>query len=1052
MATATTLNELVDAVTQATLGGPGGGLGISVDGVAAVTALAEVPAKGKIVLVQAPAAAAAAPYAAPREFSLMLVACELNPENKRMSAWASHVDELGAAVRNELQLGFDVDLMVSSAGGFAPLLSLDGAAAKLKIAVRRKAAAAARDFVLLVSSTDGLVTAPRRCTVTAASAEELATELARQLEVPGPITVSYDGVPLADLASLPAKTKVTVAAGFSEGVPPPAGQQFHLIVSSALFDGQRVIEIYAADATDLCFKVQSALGLSVQVDVFYLDVDFNQAVYIVELEDLLGVTEVQVAPAKRQRVKAAAGPLAAASVKSGDPPSAPGAPTLAAPAADTLEIEWSTVPGVLGYNVEKRFAFDEDGWERIPMRIKGTSACLDGFGPVTSHVFRVVAINAFGESKPGPDSAEFQTKPGVPDTPAAAQVTSSTWSDIALTWEPPKDNGAPVESFTVQQRLADSDNWAVIGTTAANAIAAGKLEPATSYVFRVIAMNTVGASMPGRDTEQITTAPGPPGPAGMPRAVGVTPNSLSIEWDQAEDHGEAIQNYSVEYCTASSEWAKAGDTGAMTSYTANDLRPLASYAFRVTASNSVGAGVVGPASQSIATEAAAPAKPTGPQMAAVTASSLTVEWVAPDDNNTAITGYRVERRDPGSAEWNVVSSFQARTDLSCGDLKPASSYMFRVTAVSAAGESEVGDESERMQTRAAVPSRPFPAMLSSLPSSSALSIEWAEPNDNGSPITSYRCELQMDGAGWGVVYEGAHLNAKAEGLSPATEYLVRVTAANAEGDSSRGEEAVFKTAAERPSAPQPPILAANSGSEMTLTWEEPACNGARITHYEVQRQVEGGAGWTAVASGVGGTVAAVPKGDQEETVFFRVSATNEAGTSDFSAASQPIRSEAAMRKLMLLVTSDTLFTEKKKVAVEAGSIDHLSMTLQNKLGLAEPIQVLSDTGVLFSSLDQIGDKAKVAVRSLHALTPAPADTAGKRNFTLLITSTFFADKRRAQVSAGSVAELTSALQASLGLSQPFAIVIHDEDFDEDRMIADLEDIETDKAKIQLVEL
>ena len=93
-----------------------------------------------------------------------------------------------------------------------------------------------------------------------------------------------------------------------------------------------------------------------------------------------------------------------------------------------------------------------------------------------------------------------------------------------------------------------------------------------------------------------------------------------------------------------------------------------------------------------------------------------------------------------------------------------------------------------------------------------------------------------------------------------------------------------------------------------------------------------------------------------------------------------------MRKLMLLVSSESLFTEKKKVAVEAGSIDHLSTALRNKLGLAEPIQVLSDSGMLFSSLDQIADKAKVNVRPLHAVAPAANDGAGKRNFTLLITS------------------------------------------------------------------
>jgi titin len=968
------------------------------------------------------------------------------------------VEDLAAAVRAELQLSFDVDLLVpspSAPGGFAPLLSLDGAPAKLKIAVQRKAAAAARDFVLLVSSTDGTVSASRRCAVTAASVDEVVADLARQLETQGPIVVSYDGAPLDDLASLPNKAKVTVAAaGLSEGVP-PAGQRFHLIVSSALFEGQRAVEVSAVDATDLCFAVQTALGLRMQVDVLYRDEDLGQSVYIVELEDLQGITEVMVEPAKKQRVRGSAAALAPATIRTGSPPQAPpGAPILAASTADTLEVQWSAVEGdVDGYNVEKRFAFDEDGWSRIAMRIRGTSACLDGFGPVTSHVFRVVAINAFGESEPGPDSEVLVTKPGVPDTPAAAQVTSSTHSSIALTWEPPKDNGAPVESFTVQQRLSDSTAWTAVGTTAANAIAATKLEPATSYVFRVIAKNSAGASLPGLDSQPITTAPGPPGAAGMPRAVAVSPTSLSIEWNEATDHGSAIQSYSVEYSLADqpgSEWVKVTDCST-TTLTCPQLRPLCGYAFRVTASNAIGVGATGPSSQTIYTEAAAPAKPAAPCMTSVTANSLAIQWDAPDDNNTAITGYRVERRDPGAADWVVVSPFQAQTDLSCSDLKPASSYMFRVTAVSAAGESEVSDSSDRMQTRAAPPSRPFPPTLLQEPLSTALNIGWAEPNDNGSPITSYRCELQMP-SGWVVIYEGTSLTANAEGLAPATEYVCRVTAINGEGDSSKGEEALFFTAAERPDPPQAPSLAANSGSELTLAWDEPNANGAQITHYELQQKSEGGASWTTVAANITGTVAAVPKGDQEETVYFRVSASNSAGTSDPSAASEAIRSEAAMRKLMLLVSSESLFTEKKKVAVEAGSIDHLSTALQNKLGLAEPIQVLSDSGMLFSSLDQIADKAKVNVRPLHAVAPAANDGAGKRNFTLLITSSFFADKRKVQVTAGSVAELTSALQQSLGLTQRFAIVIHDEDFDEDRMIADLEDIETDKAKIQLVEL
>ena len=145
------------------------------------------------------------------------------------------------------------------------------------------------------------------------------------------------------------------------------------------------------------------------------------------------------------------------------------------------------------------------------------------------------------------------------------------------------------------------------------------------------------------------------------------------------------------------------------------------------------------------------------------------------------------------------------------------------------------------------------------------------------------------------------------------------------------------------------------------------------------------------------------------------------------------------------------------------------------LRLKELRQRAKEVGITAEELDTAmdSDEPEAAVIELIvALTESPAgvtepgllaelqdpkaaateDTAGKRDFTLLVTSTFFAGKRKVQVSAGSVAELTSALQASLGLSQPFAVVVHDEDFDEDRVIAELEDIETDKAKVQLVEL
>jgi hypothetical protein len=86
----------------------------------------------------------------------------------------------------------------------------------------------------------------------------------------------------------------------------------------------------------------------------------------------------------------------------------------------------------------------------------------------------------------------------------------------------------------------------------------------------------------------------------------------------------------------------------------------------------------------------------------------------------------------------------------------AEEALLRQTATSAVGNSEQGMESGPIQTRAAVPSRPFAPSMGAI-TSSTLELKWLAPADNGSPISSYRCELvdafEPD-APWTLVNEG----------------------------------------------------------------------------------------------------------------------------------------------------------------------------------------------------------------------------------------------------------------------------------------------------------
>ena len=89
--------------------------------------------------------------------------------------------------------------------------------------------------------------------------------------------------------------------------------------------------------------------------------------------------------------------------------------------------------------------------------------------------------------------------------------------------------------------------------------------------------------------------------------------------------------------------------------------------------------------------------------------------------------------------------------------------------------------------------------------------------------------------------------------------------------------------------------------------------------------------------------------------------------------------------------------------------------------------------------------------SSPSATTAAKPAISERNLTLLVTSTFFVGTRKVHVTAGSFSQLTSAIQVALGLTKDFSILLYDEDFEEHRSIVDLDEFDTDKAKVQLVD-
>ncbi|MXY98465.1 MAG: hypothetical protein F4Z29_12135, partial [Gemmatimonadetes bacterium] len=84
----------------------------------------------------------------------------------------------------------------------------------------------------------------------------------------------------------------------------------------------------------------------------------------------------------------------------------------------------------------------------------------------------------------------------------------------------------------------------------------------------------------------------------------------------------------------------------------------------------------------------APAAPTVAAGATTPATTLDVDWTAPDDLGSPITGYRVQYRAAGPNEWSAHAFSGTGTETTITGLTSASIYEVQVLAVNAEGESD----------------------------------------------------------------------------------------------------------------------------------------------------------------------------------------------------------------------------------------------------------------------------------------------------------------------------------------------------------------------------
>ncbi|GAB3146075.1 hypothetical protein GCM10027058_03230 [Microbacterium neimengense] len=547
----------------------------------------------------------------------------------------------------------------------------------------------------------------------------------------------------------------------------------------------------------------------------------------------------------------------------------------------------------------QRRAADSDSWvnmEGESSRSLTFSAALADDGAAFRAVFTL------GDQTRETDAATLTVVPAptAPAAPAAPTVSQVSTASATVTWGAPADGGRAIEGYEVAVYAAGAQvplRTITLGTVTTATLG---LDAGTSYEVAVAARNAVGTGA-WSPRAAVTTASftAPAAPTDIV-ATSVTASSFVVQWKGASATPSApVTGHRVVVTHGGDVVKDVTLATGTTSLLVDELQPQTLYVVSVASVNGVGQTIgafIDATTAALPPAATVPGAPTALAQRSATPTGISIGWLAlASDGGAQLTGYLVR-----VALGDAVTTFTVGasvTEISVGDLAPATDYSITVTAVNSVG---AGPASSALIARTA----DAPVVLPGVPrqvsavatSATAAQVSWLAPaSDGGAAISSYDVVITRGGqsAPAQVVVTGT--TAVVSGLLPDTSYAVTVAARNSAGAGEASPQVAFTTpatvpAATAPSAPSAPRLVASTARTVSLTWDAPSSDGGSpVTGYRVR--VFGGTQEGAVVS-ADSTALTVTNLIPDTEYVFTVEAINGVGVSPASGFSEVITTAA----------------------------------------------------------------------------------------------------------------------------------------------------------------
>jgi alpha-tubulin suppressor-like RCC1 family protein len=323
----------------------------------------------------------------------------------------------------------------------------------------------------------------------------------------------------------------------------------------------------------------------------------------------------------------------------------------------------------------------------------GGQTCTSTSGPLTCslsnltdgdrYTVTVVAQNVVGKGLLG-RSGPF-VPAAVPGEPTGVGATPGNALAV-VTWNAPSsDGGSAITGYvvaTTDTTTPGNGGQTCTWSSGPLTCTVTGLTNGDAYTFRAYALNKAGSGSLSPSSTAVTPFTVPGAPTGVSAVPGN--DTALVSWTTPNNGGEAINHFTV---TATDQTAGHGGQtctaglSAHPSCTVTGLTDGDDYTFTVTATSAAGTGAASQPSTGVTPVGVAPGAPTGASATPGT-QSASVNWNAPNDGGSPITGYLVTAADsttPGNGgqtcAWTSGPLTCTVSGLTTGD-----SYTFTVTA------------------------------------------------------------------------------------------------------------------------------------------------------------------------------------------------------------------------------------------------------------------------------------------------------------------------------------------------------------------------------------